>query len=69
MITELLLADMTLVSKAICTTCVANAFDMNVSTLGSLLDGCFCERHRIPETSAVVPTGRRPTYMLLAAPD
>src|SRR5215471_1719585 len=33
----LLLADITLLSKAIRTTMSANAFDMNVSTLGSLL--------------------------------
>ena len=35
--TTLLLADITFVSKAIWTTVLANAFDMNVSTAGSLL--------------------------------
>ena len=35
--TTLLLADMIFVSKAIWSTIVANAFDMNVSTSGSLL--------------------------------
>ena len=35
--TKLLLADITFVSKAIRTTVLANAFDMNVSTAGSLL--------------------------------
>src|SRR5436190_8943149 len=35
--TALLLADITFVSKAIWTTMVANAFDMNVRTVGSLL--------------------------------
>jgi hypothetical protein len=35
--TTLLLDDITLLSKAICTTVLANAFDMNVSTSGSLL--------------------------------
>src|SRR5258706_15922801 len=35
--TALLLADITFVSKAICTTIVANALDMNVSTLLSVL--------------------------------
>src|SRR5207244_8002646 len=36
--TRLLLADITFVSKAIRTTVLANALDMNVSTVGSLLD-------------------------------
>src|SRR5207245_893923 len=35
--TRLLLADITFVSKAIRTTVLANALDMNVSTVGSLL--------------------------------
>jgi hypothetical protein len=37
LMTTLLLADMIFVSKAIWSTMVANAFDMNVSTSGSLL--------------------------------
>ena len=45
LITVLLLADMIFVSKAICTTMVANAFDMNVSTSGSLLDRLSHQRN------------------------
>src|SRR5713101_593878 len=43
--TVLSLADITFVSKAICTTMLANAFDMNVRTFGSLLDRLSHQRN------------------------
>ncbi len=53
LLTMLLLADITLLSKAIWTVMLANAFDMNVSTSGSLLVEVVAPQERVVDTSSV----------------
>ena len=58
--TTLLLDDITFVSKAMWTTMVANAFDMNVSTSGSLLSRLSHQRNGLstqpPSKVATLPS-------------